>query len=145
MKKIPTLFKRIFTNHAVTGISPEVTPGLEWVLQGEGIATVKWDGACCAIIDGVYYKRYDAKHGKPVPVGAIKCEEVPDPVTGHLPCWVKCDRNNPGDRWFWAAYEKSRPTEDGTPRCKIKSRDFGIKWRDKLTEVPLESLETEII
>lgn len=52
MKKIPTLFERIFVNHKVTGITDKVTPGMEWVLQGEGIATVKYDGACCAIIDG---------------------------------------------------------------------------------------------
>jgi len=188
LKKMPTLFKRMFTDHIVTEISPEVTPEFEWVLAGEGIATVKWDGACCAIIGGEFYKRYDAKHGKPVPVGAIKCEEESDPVTGHLPCWVKCDRGNPGDKWFWAAYDNSAPTEDGTyealgphfqsnpyhleqdilkphgkdivevertfegirtylenhaiegfvfwkdgePKCKIKSRDFGIKWRDKV-------------
>ncbi|MDO5157123.1 MAG: hypothetical protein Q4D51_14295, partial [Eubacteriales bacterium] len=188
MKKIPTLFHRTFEKHIVTSISKEATPGLEWVLAGEGVATVKWDGACCAIIGGEFYKRYDAKGGKPVPAGAIKCEEEADPVTGHLPCWVKCDRGEPADKWFWAAYDKTQPTEDGTyealgphyqanpyrlefdilrahgkdiieversfegirsylethaiegivfwkdgePKCKIKSKDFGIQWRDKV-------------
>lgn len=54
----------------------------------------------CAIIDGEFYKRYDAKNGKPVPEGAIKCQEEADPVTGHLPCWVKVDPNDPADKWF---------------------------------------------
>lgn len=115
MKKIPTLFARKFENHVVVETSPEVIPGLEWVLEGEGIATVKWDGACCAIINCEFYKRYDAKRGKKVPEGAIQCEEAPDPVTGHLPCWVKCDRNNPADRWFWAAYDNYQEDKpDGT-------------------------------
>lgn len=106
MKKIPTLFERTFANHRVTGISEKVTPGLEWVLEGEGTPTVKYDGACCAIIDGVFYKRYDAKKGKKPPVGAIPCCD-PDPVTGHWPHWVKVDENNPADKWFIEAYKNS--------------------------------------
>lgn len=44
MKKIPTLFERVFENHKKVGILPNVTPGMEWVLEGEGIATEKMDG-----------------------------------------------------------------------------------------------------
>lgn len=105
MKKIPTLFKRTFENRNVVEIFPEVTEGMGWVLNGDGVATEKIDGACCAIIDGQFYKRYDAKNGKPVPNGAIKCQEKADPITGHLPCWVKCSRDNPADKWFWRAYD----------------------------------------
>lgn len=104
MKKIPTLFKRIYKNHMVAETLPEVTPGLEWVLDGEGIATVKYDGACCAVIEGELYRRYDAKKGKTPPEGAIPCCD-PDPVTGHWPHWVKCDKSNPSDKWFFAAFE----------------------------------------
>ena len=106
MKKIPTLFKRVFENHRIKEVLPEVDPKLEWVLNGEGLATVKYDGSCCAIINGELYKRYDAKNGKQIPRGAIKCQEDADPVTGHLPCWVKCDRNNPDDKWFWVAEDE---------------------------------------
>lgn len=105
MKKIPTLFERIYENHRVVGILPNVTKGMEWVLEGEGLATVKYDGSCCAIINGELYKRYDAKNGKPIPEGAIKCQDEPDAITGHMPCWVKCDRKNPSDKWFWKAYD----------------------------------------
>lgn len=42
MKKIPTLFHRIFDGHKKKEIADQVTPGLEWVLAGEGIATVKY-------------------------------------------------------------------------------------------------------
>lgn len=108
MKKIPTLFERVYENHKVVGITDKVTRGMEWVLAGEGVATVKYDGSCYAIINGEFYKRYDAKNGKVIPENAIKCQEEPDQVTGHLPCWVKCDRNNPSDKWFWKAYDAYR-------------------------------------
>ena len=104
MKKIPTLFERVFENHKIVDILPKVTHSMEWVLNGEGIATVKIDGSCCAIINGEFYKRYDAKNGKHVPNGAIKCQEEADPITGHLPCWVKVDENNPSDKWIYQAY-----------------------------------------
>lgn len=115
MRKIPTLFERVFDGHKIVDILPNVTPGMEWVLKGEGKATVKWDGSCCAIIDGEFYRRYDAKNGKPVPEGAIKCQEEADPITGHLPCWVKCDRNNPDDRWYWKAYDNKVTFESYHP------------------------------
>lgn len=116
MKKIPTLFVRKFENHKVVEITPEVTKGFEWVLNGEGIATVKYDGACCAIINGEFYKRYDAKKGKNAPAGAIPCQEKPDEITGHFPHWVKCERNNPADKWYWNAYDNYvKETFGGTP------------------------------
>lgn len=104
MKKIPTLFERVYENHKIVDIKPNVTEGMEWVLEGEGIATIKKDGSCCAIINGEFYKRYDAKKGKKAPEGAIPCCE-PDAITGHHPHWVKCDRDNPSDKWFWKAYD----------------------------------------
>jgi hypothetical protein len=113
MKKIPTLFERVYANHRVAGITQTVTPGMEWVLNGEGEATVKIDGSCCAIIDGAFYKRYDAKKGKKPPEGAIPCCE-PDRVTGHWPHWVKVDFDNPADKWFAEAFKNTPHTPDGT-------------------------------
>ena len=103
MKKIPTLFERVYENNRKVDILPNVTKGMEWVLKGEGVATLKIDDACCAIINGEFYKRYDAKNGKPVPNGAIKCQEFADPITGHLPCWVKVTSAS-ADKWFMEAY-----------------------------------------
>ena len=107
MKKIPTLFERQFENHKVVGITDKVTPGCECILEGAGVATIKWDGSACAVIGEILYKRYDAKKGKPVPANAIKCQEEADPVTGHLPCWVPIDTNNPADKWFIKAFENT--------------------------------------
>ena len=114
MKKIPTLFKRVFSpDHKTKTILPEVTPGYEVVLEGRCIPTVKWDGACCAIINGEIYKRYDAKIGKggkqkQPPEGAIPCQSEPDPITGHWPHWVKCDSDNPADKYFLEALTNFR-------------------------------------
>ena len=108
MKKIPTLFKRIYENHKVIGIIDEVTEGCEFVLEGKGTPTVKYDGSCCAIIGGQLYKRYDAKKGKKAPKGAIPCQDAPDEITGHFPHWVKCDHNNPADKWFFKAYDETQ-------------------------------------
>lgn len=113
MKKIPTLFEREYANHKVVGIKENVTEGMEWVLDGMGVATVKIDGSCCAIINGEFYKRYDAKKGKKPPEGAIPCCEA-DIVTGHHPHWVKVDWNNPSDKWFVNAFENTPVVNDGT-------------------------------
>ena len=115
MKKIPTLFERVFENHKKVGILPNVAPGMEWVLEGEGVATEKMDGSCCAIIGGVFYKRYDAKRGKTSPAGAIPCCE-PDAITGHWPHWVKVNPEDRGDMWHMEAYRNSKGESlaDGT-------------------------------
>lgn len=106
MKKIPTLFTRVYENHKVVGIKDEITPGCELAFY-QGIATVKVDGSCCAIIDDKFYKRYDAKKGKKPPARAIPCCD-PDPITGHWPYWVEVDPSNPSDKWFSEAFSNSR-------------------------------------
>ena len=105
MKKIPSLFIREFEDHKVKSITDRVTPGCEWVIQGEGIATEKYDGTCCMIKQGKLYRRYDAKNGKQPPVGAIPCQPNPDPITTHWPHWVEVDKNNPQDKWYVEAYD----------------------------------------
>lgn len=110
MKKIPTLFERVFKNHKIIGVTEKVTPGFEWVLDGEGIATVKLDGSCCAVINGDFYKRYDCKKGKIPPEGAIACCP-PDNITGHWPHWVKLNSNNPADKWYIEAFHNSFDTD----------------------------------
>ena len=113
MRKIPTLFERIYENHKVVGITENITEGCEEAFK-KGIATVKWDGSCTAIIDGEFYKRYDAKKGRKPPVGAIPCQPEPDPITGHHPYWVKVDANNPAHKWFVEAYNNAIVKTDGT-------------------------------
>lgn len=117
MRKISTLFKK--DPNDLGRVINEVDPANEWVIKGEGVATRKFDGTACALIDGLPYKRYDVKKGKEVPPDAIPCQD-PDPITGHWPHWIVCDRTNPADRWFFEAYDsfeffEGYPlTKDGT-------------------------------
>lgn len=99
MKKISTLFKK--DPNDLGRVINEINPGNEWVLNGEGYATRKFDGTAAAIIDGNLYKRYDVKKGRQVPPNAIPCQE-PDVITGHWPHWVKCDPDT--DKYFFEAF-----------------------------------------
>jgi hypothetical protein len=112
MKKIISLFQRNYDGDRL--VRDEVVPGAEWVLNGEGVATRKWDGTCCRVRDGQLYKRYDAKHGKTPPVRFEPAQPEPDPVTGHWPGWLPVG-DGPEDRWHREAWE-TRPSNvrDGT-------------------------------
>ena len=106
MKKIPCLFKRDFTDQKNPRILNEVTPGCEWVLEGEGTASQKFDGTAIAVIDGKLYKRYDVKRGKTVPADSIPCQE-PDSITGHWPHWVPVDFSNPADKFIARGFNRA--------------------------------------
>jgi hypothetical protein len=94
MKKMPCVFVRDFTNQRNPILTKEKTPGCEWVFAGEGLPTRKYDGTSCAIINGVLYKRYDAKRGKVPPTGSIPCDPDPDPITGHWPHWTPLTKDD---------------------------------------------------
>lgn len=114
MKKMKTLFIRQFENHKIVKCLNEVEPECQWVIDGEGYATEKIDGTCCMIKDNILYKRYDAKKGKKPPMNAIPCQEEADPITGHFPHWVLCDKNNPSDKYHMEAFSKQEEWKDGT-------------------------------
>lgn len=48
MKKIPCLLQREFyEDHTFKLLEDKITLGCEWVLNGEGVATEKFDGTAC--------------------------------------------------------------------------------------------------
>lgn len=110
MKKIISLFKRCYDGNRQ--VYNEVVPGAEWVINGEGIATIKFDGTSCLIKDGVLYKRYDVKEGKEPPYGFIPAQE-PDKVTGHWPGWLEVGNGNE-DKWHREGFESLKDKMDGT-------------------------------
>lgn len=116
MKKIISLFQRNYAGDRL--VRPEVVPGAEWVIAGEGVATRKYDGTCCMIRDGVLYKRYDAKNGKTPPPNFEPVQE-PDLISGHWPGWIPIG-NGPEDEWHrdackWTfGWPKILPGNDGT-------------------------------
>lgn len=89
MKKIPTLFVRDPDDRK--HVLPEVTPGCEWVLAGEGTATRKYDGTCVLLeapSDDWTMRvlaRREVKPGKATPAGFIEVEH--DETTGKTVGW----------------------------------------------------------
>src|SRR5574343_1947406 len=103
MIKIKTLFKKDLND--LGSVINEVNEDFKEVLEGKAIATRKWDGTAAIIINGEIYKRYDVKKGKQVPQSAIPCQD-PDEESGHWPHWVKCEKTNPPDKYFFEAFKE---------------------------------------
>lgn len=112
MQKIPTLFQRNMETDRL--VRPEVTPGCEWVLQGEGIATRKLDGTCCLIKDGKLYRRHELRYKRGpdncwhiinMPSEFIAATERVDEMTGKQQGWMPVG-NGPEDRWHREAWDR---------------------------------------
>ena len=103
MNKIPTMFERdLKTFKVIDSLKPEC----QWVIDGEGIATRKWDGTCCMVKDGKLYKRYDGSKSKYLPPDFVPHENADSHWHGWRPVG-----DGPEDRGF---REASLPTENGT-------------------------------
>lgn len=76
-----------------------VTPGCEWVLQGEGEAVEKIDGAPCAIINGKLYKFISTRD-------TLRQRIRDGSLMDHLRngWWLPVGRNYAEDKWIIAAY-----------------------------------------
>lgn len=110
MKKVPTLFNRDFANNP-RYVTQEVNPEAQWVIDGDGVATRKYDGACCAIIKGLFVKRRELKSGESEPYGFILADH--DLKTGKKQGWVEVGNGNE-DKYFRDGYEKLEDKSDGT-------------------------------
>lgn len=127
MKKLKCVFVIDRDNNSLA--IDKVYPGNEWVLAGEGIATIKFDGTSTIFLNGCLHKRWDRRlkprfHSmrmrlgdrfvfqdhmlKDVPDGAIPCEESPDLVTYHHPHWVPVKASNPEDVYFIEALNNTK-------------------------------------
>ena len=117
MQKIPVVYKM---DYATETLTPEVKAGCEWVVNGEGTATIKIDGSACRFRHGRLWKRFDRKLNKRAqrqfdngklpaeidlsffrnpPEGFEPCEASYDPVTFHWPGWVPVSETNPDDKY----------------------------------------------
>jgi hypothetical protein len=126
MRKIPTLFRRDPDNPR--HVLPDITPGCEWVLDGEGIATRKYDGTCMLIRrDGLavnVFARREVKPGKEPPPNFREVDH--DPVTDKRVGWEPLDQTgwgklvnealgDPGADWMPGTYELCGPKVNGNP------------------------------
>lgn len=91
MRKIRTLFQRDPRDrrHVIPDL---VTPGCEWVLAGEGVATRKWDGTCVLLDeDGAWWARREVRPGKTPPPGWREVDH--DDTTGRRVGWEPIERS----------------------------------------------------
>ena len=125
MKKIISLFARNYkTDHLVRN---EIVPGAEWVVDGEGVATGKFDGTACMIKDNKMFKRYDVKKNRQTPPDFIPSAD-PDEVTGHWPGWVPVG-DGPEDKWHREAFETHKKFDGIFELCgpKIQGNPEGYE------------------
>lgn len=109
MEKIISLFQRNYDgDHLVRN---EIVPGAGWVLDGEGVPTVKLDGVCCLVRDGRLFKRYEVRKNRTPPEDFEPASGV-DPVTGKQQGWRPVG-DGPEDRWHREAVAEGIPP-DGT-------------------------------
>jgi hypothetical protein len=102
VKKIPTVFRRNPEDpRHVTG---EVHPECQWVLDGEGVATRKYDGTCVMRGgDGSWWARREVKAGKTPPPGYEPVEI--DEFTGKTMGWEPAEQSS-----FWKFLHEAIPT-----------------------------------
>jgi hypothetical protein len=105
VKKIPTLFKR--DPDDMRRLLPEVHPDCQWVLDGEGAATRKYDGTCVMYdpdsLD--WWARREVKPAKQPPANYRPIET--DPATGKTVGWEPIEQSA-----FWKAFKQCAAVTD---------------------------------
>lgn len=112
MKKIPTIFQRNYlTDHLVRD---EWTKGCEWVRNGDGYATGKFDGTAVLVSNGELWLRKTWQNAKRKPVGFVACDKSDH--KGTVPGWVPASDDREGELVRQAAFNVNGggKLEDGT-------------------------------
>ncbi|HEA68594.1 MAG TPA: hypothetical protein ENI07_17485 [Desulfobacterales bacterium] len=97
MKKIPTIFKRNPEN--MGELLDEPHPDCQWVFDGEGVATKKYDGTCVMINSDGYFKRREVKFA---PEDFVEIDY--DETTGKKVGWVPIKQDDPNDKYHILAF-----------------------------------------
>ena len=143
MQKIPTVFRRNLTNRK--HVTHDVNPECQWVLDGEGVATRKYDGTCVFLdVVGIWWARREVKPDKTIPPNFV--EVVFDEVTGKRQGWVPIEESG-WYRFFKEAvgsgshgmssgtYELCGPRINGNPEGYSRHRLTRHEWAQAI-ELP---------
>lgn len=110
MQKIPTLFKR--DPEKMSRVLSEVNPVCRWVLDGEGVATRKYNGTC-VLFDGIaWWARREVRRGKPAPAVYVRLST--DPATGKTMGWEPIAQSSFAQYHAEALTRGDHPWEPGT-------------------------------
>ena len=165
MKKIKTVFVIDRDNGSLATEVP--VSGNEWVLEGEGIATLKRDGSAAMVRDGKLFRRLARQLSKnhkfrlrknpgmeihesmfkEAAEGWEACEATFDAKTGHWPGWVPVVEGNPEDVYHLEAFlaNATNHWEDGTYELvgpKVRFNPHGLE-RHELLRHGAEVVEVE--
>jgi len=110
MNKIPTIFVRDMSKQPAL-VTPEWVRGCEWVRDGEGVATQKYDGTSCLVRAGKLYKRRELRQGDKVPADFESAGT--DENTGKTVGWVPVGEG-PEDCYHREAFVMQAELPDGT-------------------------------
>jgi hypothetical protein len=122
MNKIPTVFKRDKNNRKY--VTEEVLEECQWVLDGEGVATRKYDGTCVMLDDtGNWWSRREVKPNKPTPPNFVEVNL--DEFTGKRIGWVPLE---PGGYYHPFLQALGLVSE-----VKMKTSEAIQDWIDQIT------------
>lgn len=137
MKKIPTLFVR--DPGDMSRVLPEYHLACDWVRDGEGVATLKYDGTCVMYDGTFWWARREVKADKRPPLD-FQLVEL-DPLTGNQVGWepieqssfakfhaealVETDSVVSQRGWQSGTYELVGPKINGNP----ENVDYHQLWR----------------
>lgn len=128
MQKINTLFVReLVEGTRKYQAVPRLADGMEWILEGKGIPTEKYDGTCCLVRSGALYKRHRLKAGKPRPPGWMHWTFDESRESGHG--WLPVG-DGPEDEWHREAFiVLTRPAEGETLELvgpRVRGNPYGL-------------------
>lgn len=145
MQKIPTLFERDPEDRR--RVTRKVTPGCQWVLDGEGEATRKFDGTCFLRSgDGTWWARREVKPGKQPPENFDP--EAYDETTGKTVGWEPVEQSpfaklhaeaveDVDPEPLVATFELCGPKVNGNPEG-FNKHTLVLHGSEKLHDVPLD-------
>jgi len=105
MKKTPTIFDRDWSGDR-SRVVDKINPVAQWVFDGQGVATRKYDGTCCLVKDGLLFKRREIKKGQKEPEGFVIADH--DDETGKIVGWVPVGEGAE-DKWHREGFKTSNP------------------------------------
>ena len=104
MKKIPTIFLR--NEQDRKHVTNQINPECQWVFDGKGIATIKYDGTCVIFDGDNWLARREIKAGGNVPDDFILVNY--DEVTRKTIGWVPVETSS-FYKYFLEAYDPEYP------------------------------------
>ncbi|MFI5836227.1 hypothetical protein ACIA5A_21385 [Micromonospora sp. NPDC051300] len=141
MRKIPTLFRRDPDDRR--RVLPEATPECRWVLDGEGVATRKYDGTCLLLDeDGDWWARREVKPGGAHPPGYRPV--MTDEATGKTVGWEPIAQSS-----FATFHAEALAAHRGEPRPgtyeligpKVNGNPEGVRGHELVAHADAERLD----